>query len=412
MGLEYQDTAQQLTAAAQQAEEEAGPPEEWTEAQLPPLPDITADAVRAALAQLQQLLHVEAGKAAGSSSSAAEATPEGLQKAHAMLETCVLPALAELAKQRQPGSGGAVQQPAAAAQGPERPAAAASQHAAVAAMLSQYPLGFSTGEAGADLGATILRMLYIKDLRALQVGFALPLACCAAACVCIALLPRPAPPRCWPVPPAAAARQLACAAATLCWPCCCCCLCRLPAPLSSRCSLLPLLPCPTADAGGLGHRASAGVHSQPTHRCQPGQGWLLRQPRGRGVQLSHRPAGGWSALRPGRQRPRQRQRRLGQLLAPLISKKCKAAEEAVQSVASRLSSAGAPGTRSHCVAPAVSNAHALLRIEGLAGYNPSCAQEWQGSQGFLSVCMEGQQSRPSGNEQMGGIMKRMGGSQR
>ncbi|PRW60225.1 UPF0568 C14orf166-like protein [Chlorella sorokiniana] len=169
VGLEYQDTAQQLTAAAQQAEEEVGPPEEWTEAQLPPLPDVTTDAVRAALAQLQQLLHVEAGKAVGSSSAAAaEATPDGLQKAHAMLETCVLPALAELAKQRQPGSGGAAQQPAAAQGQPGAAAAAASQHAAVAAMLSQYPLGFSTGEAGADLGATILRMLYIKDLRALQ----------------------------------------------------------------------------------------------------------------------------------------------------------------------------------------------------------------------------------------------------
>lgn len=172
VGLEYQDTAQQLTAAAQQAEEEAGPPEEWTEAQLPPLPDITTDAVRAALAQLQQLLHVEGGKAAAGSSSAAaaEATPEGLQKVHAMLETCVLPALAELAKQRQPGSGGAAQQAAAAQGQAPAAAAAASQHAAVAAMLSQYPLGFSTGEAGADLGATILRMLYIKDLRALQVG--------------------------------------------------------------------------------------------------------------------------------------------------------------------------------------------------------------------------------------------------
>lgn len=169
VGLEYQDTAQQLTATAQQAEEEAGPPEEWTEAQLPPLPDVTTDDVRAALAQLQQLLHVEAGQAAGSSSAAAaEATPEGLQKAHAMLETCVLPALAELAKQRRAGSG-AVQP--AQGQGQGQPPAAASQHAAVAAMLSQYPLGFSTGEAGADLGATILRMLYIKDLRALQVRF-------------------------------------------------------------------------------------------------------------------------------------------------------------------------------------------------------------------------------------------------
>lgn len=51
----------------------------------------------------------------------------------------------------------------------------------------------------------------------------------------------------------------------------------------------------------------------------------------------------------------------------------------------QLISAGAPGTRSHCVALAVSSTRSLLRIKGLAGYNASCAQEWQGSEGFLSV---------------------------
>lgn len=250
MGLEYQDTAQQLTAAAQQAEEEAGPPEEWTEAQLPPLPDITTDAVRAALAQLQQLLHVEAGKAEGSSSSAVEATPEGLQKAHAMLETCVLPALAELAKQRQPGSGGAAQLPAAAAQGPGQPAAAASQHAAVAAMLSQYPLGFSTGEAGADLGATILRMLYIKDLRALQVGFALA-TCVLCGCMlahrsAAVALHRLVAGLCRQLRPRGSlhGQQLPCAgraAAAVCATCL-----HISHPAACCFSLLP---CPTADAG-------------------------------------------------------------------------------------------------------------------------------------------------------------------
>ena len=245
MGLEYQDAAQQLTAAAQQAEEEAGPPEEWTEAQLPPLPDVTTDAVRAALAQLQQLLHVEAAKpGAGSSSAAAsEATPEGLQRAHAMLETCVLPALAELAKQRRGGAGGGgAAQPALAAQAQ---GAAASQHAAVAAMLSQYPLGFSTGEAGADLGATILRMLYIKDLRALQVSAGNGLivvpgppagtawcsrnACCRRCCRC-----------CAAAVAAAAAPGTAAAGSPAC--------CTLPAAAATPPSCPPLLPCP-ADAG-------------------------------------------------------------------------------------------------------------------------------------------------------------------
>ena len=104
VGLEYQDQPAQLNAAAARAEEEAGPPEEWSEAQLPPLADITAEGVRAALLQLQRALHVEGG--AAGSAAAVEASPEGLQKAHAMLETCVLPALAELEKQRHPRAGG------------------------------------------------------------------------------------------------------------------------------------------------------------------------------------------------------------------------------------------------------------------------------------------------------------------
>ncbi|PSC68454.1 hypothetical protein C2E20_7928 isoform A [Micractinium conductrix] len=166
VGLEYQDAAEALNMAAAHAEAEAGPPEEWSEASLPPLPDITAEPVRAALLQLQQLLHVDAAQHQQQQEGgrgAAEATPEGLHRAHAMLETCVLPALAELAKQRHAAAGGGNAPTAAAAGG-----SGAAQHAAVAAMLAQYPLGFSTGDAGADLAATILRMLYIKDLRALQ----------------------------------------------------------------------------------------------------------------------------------------------------------------------------------------------------------------------------------------------------
>ncbi|KAL4434617.1 hypothetical protein ABPG77_002740 [Micractinium sp. CCAP 211/92] len=177
VGLEYQDSAAQLTQLAQQAEAGA-PPEEWTEAQLPPFEDVTTEPVRAALASLQQLLHVESAGAGAQqqqqqqpAGSSAEASAESLHKAHAMLETCVLPALAELAKQRrQQRSGGDAAAPAAAlaaAAGSGGPAEA-SQHAAVSAMLAQYPLGFSTGDAGADLASTILRMLYIKDLRALQ----------------------------------------------------------------------------------------------------------------------------------------------------------------------------------------------------------------------------------------------------
>lgn len=162
VGLEYTDAAQQLNAAAAAAEAEVGPPEEWSEAPLPPLPDITSDAVRGALLQLQQLLHVGGGGSGsgGSTAGPAEATAEGLQRAHAMLEACVLPALAEASRQQQ--------QQQAGGGGEAAPAAAATQRSAAAAMLARYPLGFSTGDGGADLAASILRMLYIKDLRELQ----------------------------------------------------------------------------------------------------------------------------------------------------------------------------------------------------------------------------------------------------
>ncbi len=71
-----------------------------------------------------------------------------------MLELQILPALSEMAKHPL----GVQQSGQAAGQGGQ----------AAAAALRQYPLGFSTGDATSDLAATILRMLYIKDLRALQ----------------------------------------------------------------------------------------------------------------------------------------------------------------------------------------------------------------------------------------------------
>ena len=226
MNLEYEDagTSQQLNQLAQRVEAEAGPPEEWAGPALPPLPDVTSDAMFAALLQLQRLLHVEAG----------EASPEGLQRAHAMLESCVLPALAELAKQQQRQQAGEQQQEQQRQepqqQQPDVPPAAAgmdgagggsggtAQQAAAAATLAQYPLGFSTGDGAADLAATILRMLYIKDLRALQVSN------CSAGCRCwLPLLAAAAGCRCWlPLLAAAAGCRcwlllLAAAAGCRCW---------------------------------------------------------------------------------------------------------------------------------------------------------------------------------------------------
>lgn len=147
-----------------------GPPEDWSEPPPPPLPDITSDTVRSALLQLQQLLRVGGG---GGGGGPEEATREGLQRAHAMLEACVLPAIAASARQQQ-------QQQASSSSEPAPASAAATQHAAAAALLSRYPIGFSTGDGVADLSASILRMLYIKDLRDLQARLLAPRALLAA----------------------------------------------------------------------------------------------------------------------------------------------------------------------------------------------------------------------------------------
>lgn len=71
-------------------------------------------------------------------------TSEDLQRAAAVLDMQVLPAVAESDR-----CGGSVSPSAAS-------------------VLSQIPLGFSTGDKDVDLAATVLRMLYIKDLRDLQ----------------------------------------------------------------------------------------------------------------------------------------------------------------------------------------------------------------------------------------------------
>lgn len=135
MGLEYQDQADKLNAVAERVEEEAVPAEQWSEDQLPPFEDARSEAVSAALRDVLTGLGLPDG----------QVTAATLRQAHAVLESQVLPALAD---------------PSAAAGAPAA--------AEAAAVLRQYPLGFSTGAEATDAAATILRMLYIRDLRALQ----------------------------------------------------------------------------------------------------------------------------------------------------------------------------------------------------------------------------------------------------
>ena len=157
VGLEYQDNAEGYRAAAAAATAAAPPPEEWSEAQLPPFPDAAAAEVAATLCELQALLRGDSGVV----------TPATLAAAHATLETQILPALAEMQRAAAAGAAGAAGGAAAGL---------SAGQAAAAALLAKYPNGLSAegGDAPTDLAATVLRMLYIKDLRGLQVGAAGP----------------------------------------------------------------------------------------------------------------------------------------------------------------------------------------------------------------------------------------------
>ncbi|GAB4822263.1 hypothetical protein N2152v2_009309 [Parachlorella kessleri] len=150
MGLEYQDRAEQLTAAAEQAQAGAPSPDAWVESEPQPLEDAADDAVQQQIRELLQLLQI----------SVEQDLPTGLQQLRDVLELQILPALTEMARHPLGLQQSAQQQSHAGGVAAELPAAAAA--------LRQYPLGFSTGDATSDLAATILRMLYIKDLRALQ----------------------------------------------------------------------------------------------------------------------------------------------------------------------------------------------------------------------------------------------------
>jgi RLL motif-containing protein 1 len=120
---------------------------------LPPYSDATSSETLAALQPIFNALHlpVEANNKDATLESSAEnarSTADQIRKIKAVLEAQVLPCLAAAA--RIPASSGDGAAPSAAT------------------VLSDFPLGFSTGDQGVDVAAMVLRMLYIKDTRELQ----------------------------------------------------------------------------------------------------------------------------------------------------------------------------------------------------------------------------------------------------
>jgi RLL motif-containing protein 1 len=138
--LEFEDRAAALAAGAAAAAAAAPPPEAGPPPPPPPLPDANAPEVVAALRALLADLHVDAG------ADGAPIAPAALALARSVVESQVLPAAAAAA--------------AAAPGAPPPPPAV---------LLARLPLGFSTGDAALDGAAAALRVLYVRDLRRLQV---------------------------------------------------------------------------------------------------------------------------------------------------------------------------------------------------------------------------------------------------
>ncbi|KAL4537201.1 hypothetical protein Ndes2526B_g04891 [Nannochloris sp. 'desiccata'] len=150
VGLEFSDKASQHNTALDEAVASAPAPQDWAPPPLPPYSDATSSETLAALEPIFNLLHLplEPNNKITIESGAENAavTADQIRKIKAVLEAQVLPCLAA---SRIPGGSG-------------------NSTPSAATVLSDFPLGFSTGDQGVDIAAMVLRMLYIKNMRELQ----------------------------------------------------------------------------------------------------------------------------------------------------------------------------------------------------------------------------------------------------
>lgn len=142
VSLEYADAAEQYNATTQQLQQKQQAEQQQQQEggsgrkgqhhkQQPPFADLHSPETKQALSDLFQLLHVDTSQGG---------LGEHLQAAKEVLRDSVLPSLTD----------------------------ASVQHALSSSTLDTHLLGFETGDAAVDRLGTVLRLLYIRDLRQLQ----------------------------------------------------------------------------------------------------------------------------------------------------------------------------------------------------------------------------------------------------
>lgn len=147
IGLEYSDKSPTYNDTIVSSVRNSVEAEDWIPPALPPFPDLTSQETQEKLTTLLLLLHIDI-------ENNTEISYEALQKAKAVLASQILPTITE--SHHTPKEAMDID------------SGDHDNNRAILEVLSRFPLGFTTGDPVVDAAATVLRMLYIKDLRELQ----------------------------------------------------------------------------------------------------------------------------------------------------------------------------------------------------------------------------------------------------